>query len=253
MSNWRCVFLFTALVIPSSGQTGTATAPPAFDVASVKPTQHGRNAEGLSISSDPETPSPGTFRAINNSLEELIRWAFRVKAYQVSGPKWLNEDSECFDIEAKMPPGTPKAQLRLMLQTLLQQRFQMASHRETRVFPVYELVVAKGGPKLDPAKADAKTGISYEGKFWSEMKSQNTTAAEFAIFLGDRLAHPVIDKTGIQTRFVLNLQYRNQDEDTTRPSIFDVIQQELGLRLQTAKGPVEILVIDHIEKAPSAN
>jgi uncharacterized protein (TIGR03435 family) len=186
-------------------------------------------------------------------LDELIRWAFRVKEYQVAGPKWLNDDSECFDIEAKMPSATPKAQLRLMLRTLLEERFKLMVHRETKTFPVYELVVAKGGPKLDPAKPDAKTGISYDGKFWSQMRSQNTTAPDFANFLSDRLEHPVIHRTGIKTRFAFNLEYRISDNDTTRPSIFGAIQEKMGLNLKTSKGPVEMLVIDHIERLPTEN
>ena len=120
---FRCVLL-AMLVVPCSAQTAAPKATehqangigtlalPAFEVACVKPTAHGRNAEGVSISSDPETPSPGTFVVTNNSLDELIRWAFRVKEYQVSGPKWLNDDSVCFHIEAKVPPGTSRAQLR---------------------------------------------------------------------------------------------------------------------------------------------
>jgi uncharacterized protein (TIGR03435 family) len=116
-------------------------------VASVKPTKHGRNGEGLSISYDPETPSPGSFRVINNSLDELIRWAYRIKRYQIVGPRWLNDDSVSFDIDARMDPSTSRPQVRLMLQALLEDRFKLAFHRETRTFPVYELLGAKG-PKL---------------------------------------------------------------------------------------------------------
>lgn len=245
MLNCRYMLLVLS-VLAASGQ-------PAFEVASIKPTQHGRNAEGLGISDDPQVPSPGRFTVINNSLAELIRWAYRVKEYQVSGPPWLNDDSASFDIEARMLPGTPKAQLRLMLQSLLQERFKLALHRETRTLPVYELVIGKGGPKLAPVKANAKPGISYEGKLWSTLKSESTTATDFASFLGDRLEHPVIDKTGIETRFAVHLEYRVFDGDTTRPSIFGAIQENMGLTLKTAKGPVEVLVIDHIERAPSEN
>jgi uncharacterized protein (TIGR03435 family) len=152
-----------------------------------------------------------------------------------------------------MPPGTSKAQLRLMLQNLLAERFKLTVHRETRNLPAYELVIARGGPKLEPAKPEAKTGISYEGKFWSQIHSQNTTAENFASFLTDRLDRPVIDKTGIQTRFAVNLEYRISDTDTERPTLFAALQEKLGLSLRTARGPVEILVIDHIEKTPSAN
>jgi uncharacterized protein (TIGR03435 family) len=226
--------------------------PPSFDVASVKPTRHGR-VDGLSISDDPAISSPGTFTATNNSLLELIRWAYRVKEYQVSGPGWMNDDTVCFDIEAKMPPGTRVAQARLMLQTLLRDRFRLAFHRETRTLPVYELVIAKGGVKLPEPVADAKRNISYEGKFWSTLKSDNTSPAELATFLADRLGRPVIDKTGIMTRFAVHLEYRISDDDMAHPSLFATLQEKLGLRLNAAKGPVEILVVDHIEKAPAAN
>ncbi len=245
MRNWVCILLFTA-VIPCSGQT-------AFEVASIKPTKHGRDAEGLSVSLDPEARSPGTFVVINNSLDELIRWAYRLKEYQVSGPKWLTDDSESFDIEAKMPPGATKALQRLMLRALLEDRFKLAFHRETKVLPVYELLVAKGGPKVDPAKPGAKTGLSYEGKFWSTLKSENTTAAEFADFLSGRLRRPVIDKTGVATRFAVNLEYRIDESDTSHPTLMGALQEKMGLTLRTSKGPVEILVIDHIEKSPSEN
>ena len=95
---------------------------PAFEVASVKPTQHGRNAEGWSRSSV-DIPSPGRLVAENSSLDELIRFAYSLQDYHVSGPVWLNDDSESFDILASAPPDTPKAQIRVMLQNLLMERF----------------------------------------------------------------------------------------------------------------------------------
>jgi uncharacterized protein (TIGR03435 family) len=125
----RCWLLLSIATL-----TCVAQPPLSFDVASIKPTQHGRK-DGLSISSDPELPSPGSFQAINNSLDGLIRWAYHLKSYQLSGPKWMNDDDVCFDIEA-----------RLMLQTLLARRFGLTFHRETRTTTVYELVIAKGGP-----------------------------------------------------------------------------------------------------------
>jgi uncharacterized protein (TIGR03435 family) len=155
---------------------------PAFEVASVKSTgAREKCRRGVDLIG-PRDSQPGTFVVTNNSLDKLIRWAFRVKEYQVSGPKWLNDDSVCFDIEAKMPPGASRAQLRLMLQNLLAERFKLTIHRETRPLPAYELVTAKGGAKLEPAKAGAKPGISYEGQFWSQIRSQNTTAAKLREF-----------------------------------------------------------------------
>jgi hypothetical protein len=102
------VQLAILVVIPVLGQP---QAPPAFEVASVKPTQHGRNAEGWSHSSV-DIPSPGRLVAENSSLDELIRFAYRLKDYQVSGPVWLNDDAESFDVVAKAPPDTPRQHMR---------------------------------------------------------------------------------------------------------------------------------------------
>jgi len=115
-----------------------AQAPPAFEVASVKFTSHGRASDGWSHSSV-SIPSPGRFAAQNSSLDELVRYAYELKDYQVIGPAWLNDDSECFDIEAKEAPDSSNKQVRLMLQALLVDRFRLAVHRETRMLPVYEL------------------------------------------------------------------------------------------------------------------
>jgi len=141
-----------------------------------------------------------------NSPDEMIPWAFLVKEYQVSGPRWLNDDSECFDIDATVPSGTAQAQVRLMLRVLLEERFKLAFHRERRMFPVYQLEVLKGGPRLEPANPEAKPGVSYEGSFRSRIHSKNTSTAEFANLLSIRLGHPVIDKTGIRERFAIDLE-----------------------------------------------
>ncbi|HKE26568.1 MAG TPA: TIGR03435 family protein [Bryobacteraceae bacterium] len=259
---WRYGVFGSVMTLVLSAQPGptapsqareAAQAQPRFDVASVKPTQHGRNGEGLSISYDPEMPSPGSFRVINNSLEELIRWAYRIKHYQIVGPQWLNDDSASFDIEAKMDPTTSRAQVRLMLQALLEDRFKLTFHRETRSSPVYELLPAKGGPKMAAVKPGAKSGISYEGKFWSTISAEKTTAGQLASLLSDRLDRPVLDKTGIEAPFAVRLEYRIDENDTTHPSLFGALQETMGLRLQPGKGPVEVLVIDRIEKAPSEN
>src|SRR5215472_15023860 len=94
-----------------------------FDVASVKPTTHKRDANGFSQNEDPQIPSPGRLSVINNSLGELIRWAYRLKEHQLEGPSWIEYDSVSFDIEARTAPEATKAQMRVMLQSLLQSRF----------------------------------------------------------------------------------------------------------------------------------
>lgn len=139
------------------------------------------------------------------------------------------------------------------MQTLLQERFKLTFHRETKTLPVYDLVVAKGGAKLARPKPDARNGISYEGKFWSTVDSESASAADFASFLAGRLGRPVTDETGIAALFPIHLEYRIDDNDLIRPTLFGVVQEMLGLKLEAAKGPVETLVVEHIEKAPSEN
>jgi uncharacterized protein (TIGR03435 family) len=223
-----------------------------FDVASVKPTTHKRDANGFSQNEDPQIPSPGRLSVVNNSLGELIRWAYRLKDHQLEGPGWLDDDSVSFDIEAKAAPETPKAQMRVMLQSLLQSRFGLAFHWQTRIQPVYELSVAGGGPKLPRPEPEAKAGIQNMSSLFVTITADNTTMPALADSLAYRLRRPVIDKTGIQDAFSLNLVYSDRPDDVSHPSIFAALQQ-LGLRLTAAKGPVEVFVVDHIDKRPTEN
>src|SRR5437016_4089737 len=121
----------------------------AFDVASVKLTQYRRPVEGPSYSYV-KIVSPGRLVASNASLYECIEWAYQIKEYQFSGPDWLKSGGQNYDIEAVAPPKTSPEQMRLMLQRLLTERFDMKVHHESRTLAVYELVAAKSGPKLQP-------------------------------------------------------------------------------------------------------
>jgi uncharacterized protein (TIGR03435 family) len=228
----------------------TAQTQPAFEVASVKFTSHGKTtAEGLSRSST-DIRSPGRFTAENSSLDELIRFAWQLYDYQVVGPPWLNDHSECFDIEAKGPDGSSPAQVRLMLQALLAERFKLAVHRETRRLPLYNLVSAKGGAKL--AATTSPDGGPSTGSMGGSMTMKNVSMERFAYQLSRDLKTPVIDKTGIKGSFDFKLDFDIRDSGE-KPSLFSALQQQLGLKLQSAKGPVEILVVDHVEKAPTGN
>src|SRR5690348_4979285 len=105
-----------------------AAKAPSFDVASVKPGRHVMTADGYSYSST-DNPTPGTLVATNASLAECIRWAYDVKEYQLSGPAWLNSSDTTFNIQAKAPAGTPRREVRRMLQTLLAERLKLELHR----------------------------------------------------------------------------------------------------------------------------
>ena len=243
----RFVHLAIFALLPGLAQS---QAPPAFDVASVRSTQHGRNAEGWSHSSV-AIPSPGRLVAENSSLDELIRFAYNLKEHQISGPIWLNDDSESFDIRAEAPSSTPKEQMRVMLQTLLADRFKLAAHRDNKVLPIYELVMGKNRPRLKSAHPGGRMSTSSGGGM---MRATNVTMAEFAYQLSRQVKRPVLDKTGISGAFDVTLHYAaDVDYVSTAPSLFTAVQETTGLRLKPAKGSVEILVIDHIEKTPTEN
>lgn len=230
----------------------TAQEAPAFEVASVKLTQHGRDKDGWSRSSL-NISGPGRFEATNASMEECIRFAYDVKGYQIIGPDWLNSDAASYDIIATASRETSSQQIRLMLQSLLADRFKVAVHRETRMLPVYELVVGKNGPKLTAAKSGGRSSTNSNN---GNVTGTNVSMAELAHQLSrtSAVGRPVFDKTGIEGSYDFTYEYAPDDNDSAgRPSIFTALQQKLGLKLEAAKGPVEVVVIDHAEKVPTAN
>lgn len=222
----------------------------AFEIASVKVTQYRRPADGPSFS-DVRIVSPGRLVATNASLYECIEWAYQLREYQFSGPEWLKSGGTNYDVDAKAPPETRPEQMRIMLQTLLTERFHMKVHRESRTLAVYDLVIAKKGLKLQQASAEAQLGFTSQGgSAGVRMTSQKATMARFANWLSGNVDHPVIDRTGLADFFAINLEWAREGDG---PSLFSAIQEQLGLALQAAKAPIDILVVDHAEKVPTAN
>jgi uncharacterized protein (TIGR03435 family) len=247
---------------------------PKFDVASIK-----RNVTGarrVSIGGI----SPARFSAENVWLGFLIQWAWNVRAYQISGgPGWAA--SERYDISATKDPNSGLDQTRLMVQALLQDRFQLKLHRETRESQAYVLLPGKGEPKLHPAKEGAcvpkdSAGDSDPRKVCGFLSfspsSVDGTAIpieRLATALSQALQRPVIDKTGLTGAFDVHAEWiadqstpgllapgmplpASQPPDSSGSSIFTALQQQLGLKLESTKGPVEFLVIDRLER-PSEN
>jgi len=225
------------------------TPRPSFEVASVKPSGPD---DHLMYRLQPG----GRYIATNLSLKTLIANAYAVPEFHISGgPGW--RDSDKFNIEAKVGIALPpwpdsNKQLSLMLQSLLADRFKMASHRETREETVYELIAARGGAKLKTARADESAGFEMvPGRIRSMAVPLEYLATNLAYLLG----RTVIDKTGLAGKYSYTVTYTSDDAppgDANSPSIFTAIQEQLGLKLESTKGPVEFLVIDHVEK-PDAN
>lgn len=258
-----------ALTAPiTQAQTSAAPAtPPVYDVATIRP-----NDALDSHFHVYSSPHDGHFRAVNVTLKTLLNNAFAMPDTRIiGGPSWLSSDK--FDLEAKADSSVDdqlkdltseegRLQKRQMLQLLLADRFKLAVHLETRELPVYALVVAKGGPKLPVSKENGNNESVTNGHM---ILSSANSVALLAEKLSLKLGRDVLDQTGINGRYKINLtwtpdvtaapnasQLASSTRDVSGPSIFTAIQEQLGLKLISTKSPVQVLVIDHIER-PSSN
>jgi uncharacterized protein (TIGR03435 family) len=261
------------------GQAQPPSTRPEFEVASVR---LAANAQGKSLLQ----AVPGRLLMTNLTPQRLILIAYGVQDYQLSGgPQWLN--SEHYDIQATADSNATVQQMEgPMLQVLLEKRFQMTIHRETRQLPVYELVVGKRDVGLQQSKEGSCTPYSQDSPppaipakpqtmfcgFHLTVDGLNRTldgkgvtmamlAANLSRTYNSSLGRNVLDATGLTGTFDMNLNWSIDPlapsetappQDRTGPSLFTALPEQLGLKLESAKGPVEVLVIDHIEK-PSAN
>jgi len=248
--------------LPSRAQTQAETTPPAFEAASVKPHQDtGRRDRTRNI-------EPGKITAVDFTLGELIGAAYGVKRYQISGPDWIVNvsSSTTYDIVATAGKEVPVEETMRMLRPLLAERFHLAIHRETRELPLFALLVAKGGPKFkEPGdggerrmEPDSDGGLSFKNYSMNDLAGWLTGLPPMEL--------PVIDHTGLAGSFsfhanLFGLAKGADPGDLKRsmvgPDAVDTLRatlpQELGLKLEEQKAPVEMLVIDHADKVPTAN
>jgi len=254
---------------------------PEFDVVSVKPDKSGTGMMRIRSTSD-------GYSATNVSPKLLIQMAYGIRQDLISGaPGWT--DSSRYDFDAKVAGADVDAlkklspeQRRTMLQPALADRFKLKVHSETKQLPVFELVVAKGGSKLKEAApgdtyANGIKGVDGVGRAGTmrmgpgQLTGQGVPIATLVNLLAQQLHQTVIDKTGLTGKYDLELtwtpdqgsdpmfkgtdgapQKADPAPDSSGPSIFTALQEQLGLKLQSTKGPVETLVVDHIEM-PSEN
>ena len=291
----RKASLLTALglllfAIPALSQAPSETKP-IFEVTSVKPNKSGDNRVSIGGGAG------GRFVATNVPLRLLMQVAYRVRDFQISvGPDWVQSDR--WDVEGRAeegtvqwPEGPPDPNvpdpMALRVQSLLEDRFQLKLHRETREMPVYELTVSKSGSKLKlsedqnpyrppepgappppPPQRDAplRPGSMRTGR--GDLEAAGVPMPTFLMALSQQLGRTVIDKTGLKGFYDLKLQWVPDfgsgagpspagvqpppQADLSGPSIFTAVQEQLGLRLESTKGPVEVLVIDSVQK-PTEN
>jgi len=241
--------IITSAILAAALCSGQVTA--RFEIVSIKPSKSDDRGGGM-------RPIAGGFSARNLSVNMLIQSAYNLKPWQISGGSgWVVTDR--YDIEAKTE-GKPSFQERLeMLRPLLADRFQLKFHRETRQMPIYSLTVTKNGPKLQ-ATAAGVPGYIRPGRGLLEGRGVNM--GMLADFLGGSLGQSVTDRTGViggfdvrlewtPTEGELDYKYDDRPIDSSGSSVFTAIQEQLGLKLEASKGPVEVLVIDHIERPPA--
>jgi uncharacterized protein (TIGR03435 family) len=272
-----------------------------FEVASVKvaaPAMVRSQVKG-----GPGSNDPGQITYTGMTLSELLRRAYSVQRQQIAGPRWMEEGR--FDIVAKLPAGTTKRDLATMLQNLLEERFGLAAHRETRIMPTYSLVIGKDGPKFkptpkepDPADKDAAAGpqvgelfsvglgkdgnvempkgyrgtmvgMIVAGKDFVRFKGESM--ADFAKFLTEQMDYIVIDKTELKEKYDFAMSWQLDPSSPMlaglnpappmepgilsdpSPSLTAALTQQLGLKVEPRKSPVEMVVVDRLEKLPTEN
>lgn len=185
------------------------------------------------------------------SLKVLIQIAFGVDFNQISGePGWLN--SQLYDIIAKAEGngGLTREQLQPRLRQLLEQRFHLITHRENEDLSGYGLVVAKGGPKLQANKGAPQLSYIHPDR----LLAQNVSVQTFAAMLARPTGRPVVNNTGIEGMYDFDLRFAPMEaNDSSLPSLFTALEEQFGLRLQSQKVPVNMLVIDHVDKTPTEN
>ena len=252
-----------------------AGAPLEFEVASVKAAAPDARGTMINIGN-------GMLTVKNSTFKELVATGYSLRDFQITGgPGWIANDR--FDIEAKSEAmaAAPKPQsmtdeqrteferqFKERLRSLLAERFQLVAHTETKEMPIYALVQAKGGSKPQPAK-EVEGGNRGMRMQHGVLTGTSAPVDMLAKAMSDSVGRPVVDKTGLSGKFDWKLEWtpdagqlqpkapgQTQEAapapDLSGPSLFTALQEQLGLKLESQKGPAPILVIDKVEK-PSAN
>lgn len=256
-----------ALSLATSSAQSAAIARPMFEVATIKLNKSG--SRGTMIS-----PRPGgRFVARNSSLRSLIAFAYQINNFQFSGPPdWL--DSERYDIEAKASGDLTTASMRPMVQALLEDRLQLKFHHETKEAAEYALVVGETGKLPDAGECSTPPGTTPPppkpgeppppgcgslANLRGRIIAEKVPIARLVAALASVTERMVLDETNLTGKYDIDLRYApdmdapgQTQADPNTPSLFTALQEQLGLKLESKKGPVEMFVIDHVER-PSEN
>lgn len=223
---------------------------PAFDVASIRLT------DGAAQQHVQTSPRSLTIRG--GSIGFLIQWAYDVPYLRVSGPAWIRDSH--FDLDARTAETADDAQLRLMLRTLLADRFGVKVHSEQRQMQAYAMTLARGGPKFSEATTEGPPVIDRTSPVI--LRAHRVTMNDIAEQISLELGLPVVDASGLKGRYEIYMDVTPYvagagTPDAGKPDmmgiLFNGLQEQLGLRLESRKASVSILVVDHAEKVPTEN
>ncbi|SPE43153.1 conserved exported hypothetical protein [Candidatus Sulfopaludibacter sp. SbA3] len=266
-----------AIVVLLARASGQTDGSPSFEVASVKVSPPVTSGWTMKADGGPGSGDPTRIDYRNISMAILLSRAYDLKFVQLSGPDWIMEEK--YDIEARLPPGVTRAQFPQMLRDLLADRFKLQVHREIKQVSGYALVVDKNGSKLKPhvetpdsgkALADTVSPADSDPDGYPVVPLGRVMAVSGgkARFRGDgrglswlegmlsgQVDAPVNDQTGLTGTYDFTMYWsmRQTVDGDGGPDLFTAVQKQLGLKLERKKVPVEMLVIDHLEKVPASN
>ncbi len=238
-----------------------AAPPPAFDVASIRASAggggRGRPMGRLPFGNQNIQITPDSVTMRGASLKSVIAWAYGVKDFQVNGPDWL--DTQRFDIVAKAAGQSTEDQLRIMTETLLADRFKVALHRTTKEMQAYVLVIGKGGSKLIESKTEGESELQPD-QARMQVTILRTPLSALTDMLYGVLRTPVVDETGLKGKYDVSINMMKyvsmgSDGGSIDPVglIMTALQEELGLKLESRKTALDLLIVDHAEKTAGEN
>jgi uncharacterized protein (TIGR03435 family) len=245
------LFAVTPFVFAQSAATSATALQPEFEAVSIH--MVGPHTAGDPSRSYMSSFPTNLFTMKSVPLTFLIQFAYNIESADdiAAMPGWM--ESQEYDVSAKVEGDQQLTleQMRPMLRRLLEQRFHLVFHRETKMTSGFELIVAKGGSKLQPSKDNGKP---FAQILSNRLDVGHMDAQHIAGVLAHRAGQPVVDKTGLTGNYDFTLSYAPaNDPNSNLPDFFTALQEQLGLKLESQKVPVDFLVIDHIDKIPTEN
>lgn len=270
---YNCDMTTRATVVIIHLLAGVALAQPRFEVASVKAAPAvASGSVAMSCTGGPGSLSPGRLTCSHAALAMLVVTAYDIPFYRLKSPDWMlwGGSSGGYDIAATVPEGTTKEQYRIMLQSLLAERFHLQVHHEMRENPQYSLVAGRGGPKLTRSVGVLENGTrrmaveSVDGKI--RLTAKHMSMRALAGYLETQTLSPTADNTGLNGEYDFILEFSPDprwrglvespsiaDYTKDAQNLFSALQDQLHLKLETTKAPLDFLIVDHADKLPTEN